>query len=608
MKKILYILTAILIAGSVCSCDYLDKRPEEDLNMDDVWASYLYTERFVNAIYPHLQRMGFADTNDTDRNPFVGGCDEMEVTFGSAFSHTINSGAWNALTIGNIRTWDICYKAIRKANLVIANIDKVPATDDQRNNLLGQCYFLRAWFHAELLRCFGPIILIDRPVETGAVWTSYKRAPYQQCVQFIVDDCDRASAPGMLKAKYSSEETSLHGRANAAAAKALKARVLLYAASDLFNGNPDYADVTDRDGVRLFPDRDDNRWALAAKAAKECIDYCLNNGYDLNRDADPMKAYQDVFINQWNNEILFARINAGWHHNVRCSEPRHNKGYTILCPTQEQVDAYQMADGSVPITGYQADQITPIIDPSSGYVETGYTDAAHPQGYYPAGVRMMYVNREPRFYASINFAGKLWNGVQCSFWSTGVDGTTNQQGDYCKTGYLMRKGAVLNVNYDRGGPQTTTILLRLGEVYLNYAEALNEATIRNITVEGCPASDAAAYVNLIRSRGGIPALPTMSPDELRERIRRERRVELAFESHRFFDVRRWKIAAQTESKIITRMDITKGTGLQDDSYYVRNKVEDRIFESKHYLLPIPQGEIDKNRNIIQNKDWLATQN
>ncbi|MNL40279.1 SusD family protein [compost metagenome] len=143
----------------------------------------------------------------------------------------------------------------------------------------------------------------------------------------------------------------------------------------------------------------------------------------------------------------------------------------------------------------------------------------------------------------------------------------------------------------------TWIFFRLGEFYLNYAEALNEAS--------GPVTEVYRAVNRIRSRAGMPGLPAnLSQEEMRARIRNERRVELAFETHRYFDTRRWKISTQTDNGPIYGMNITEGTSLRDDNFFKRMLVETRLFQGpKHYLFPIPQDEIDKNANMVQNPGW-----
>src|SRR5690606_17079120 len=189
------------------------------------------------------------------------------------------------------------------------------------------------------------------------------------------------------------------------AALALKARILLYMASPLWNGNPDYIGFADKEGTLLFPQSyDPERWATAAAAAKECIDLLEDHDYGLYYapSGDPVDNYQRLFLEVYNKEIIFARNMGTFAQIEQVSAPNGMGGWSGNAPTQEIVDAYEMSNGETPILGYN-DDLTPIINPESGYQETGYTDMAHPRGYYPDNVRNMYVDREPRFYASINY-------------------------------------------------------------------------------------------------------------------------------------------------------------------------------------------------------------
>jgi hypothetical protein len=256
-----------------------------------------------------------------------------------------------------------------------------------------------------------------------------------------------------------------------------------------------------------------------------------------------------------------------------------------------------MANGTIPILGYQNDG-APIINPESGYREDGYAEAADPDGKWRAGVRNMYVGRDPRFYATIMFNGDMFKNHQCQFWVSGVDGRGQEGRDYNFTGYSMKKFIHPNVTISQGNWQLKTwIFYRLGGVYLDYAEALNEA-------QG-PVADVYTYVNRVRDRAGMPSLPEgLNKDQMRERIRRERQVELAFETHRYFDCRRWKIAHQTNNGPMYGMDIQAGSGLQDDAFYKRTVIEERVFRAPvHYLWPIFQTEMDKNQSLVQNPGW-----
>ncbi len=596
MRK--YIISLVIFSTLLISCnDFLDKAPDEDMTVEDVFTSPIWARNFLAHVYSWIPtEANFADDGGLWRSPFVGGSDEMEIAYGGAFAHEINSGAWNSSNITRVPIWNETYQALRRLNTFLENVDNVPTSESQINSWKGEAYYLRAYFHFLSFRTVGPIILLDHTVNTTDDLLSYTRRPVEECVDFMLEDLNRATS--LLDDIVPDNEV---GRVTRVAALALKSRILLYAASPLYNGNSDYSNFTDSTGVQLFPQNyDANKWKLAADAALETIVTSEAAGYELYRSAsnNPVLNYRELFINNWNSEVLFAKNLDRYGHHFRCADPISLSGFSIFNPTQEMVDAYQMEDGSTPIIGYTDNGRIPIINEASGYRDEGYAETGR-EGRWPQGVRNMFVDREPRFYASINFPGQRWKNHTLELWYTGIDGRRNAGSDYCKTGYLMRKA--MNES-NRWNPwqvdQNIWIISRLGEIYLNYAEALNEFS--------GPSAEVYNYVNMIRDRSGLPDLePGLDQEQMREKIRHERRIELAFETHRFFDVRRWKIAEETEDGPIHSLNIMEGTHLQDDEFYQRVVVERRVFEApKHYLFPIEQNEIDKNdQNLVQNPGW-----
>lgn len=593
---IIFIVTGLLLFSS-CE-DYLEMTPDEDLTLEDIFSNRFNSAAFLSNIYSMLP-------DEAEFNLYTGGSDEMEIAYGPHPSHLINNGAWNPNNA--IDYWSTMYIAIRKCNLFLENVDKVPVEQEMKDNWKGEVYFLRALYHFMLTRLYGPVPILDRSLTPNEEFTAITRDPIDKCVEFIAADCDRAI--GILPATVSMTEK---GRATAIAAYALKSRVLLYMASPLWNGNPDYVSLTNSKGERLFPDYDASRWSVAAAASLECIEQAREAGYDLYRkDPDYVKNYQSLFVDNNNVEWLFSKNVGLWgtaSHFDNCCEPVSLGGFSIMNPTQDLVDAYQMQDGSTPILGYTVvnettHELSPVINPGSGYKDKGFTSSSHPLGWYPVNVHNMFVGREARFYASINFTMQRWKTTTLMLWRTGKDGRDNAGSDYCKTGYLQKKLADPAMSINPSVRQLRArIFFRLGEVYLNYAEALNES-------QG-PVNDVYTYIDDIRSRVGLPGLPTgLSKDQLRERIHHERRIELAFEHHRFFDIRRWKIAENVDSEWIHGLDIYAGINRTDESFYKRKGIEKRVFESpRHYLFPIPQSEIDKSSgHIMQNPGWFETE-
>ncbi|MFB2119395.1 RagB/SusD family nutrient uptake outer membrane protein [Parapedobacter sp. 2B3] len=594
-KSYIQLLVFVGLAFTVTSCekDYLDKTPDEDLSLDDVFANRNYTEQFLNNIYSNLPEEGSFNENWA-RNPFVCAADEMKITWTYPFAQQMNAGAWNPVnTPTNI--WDASYQGVRKANLFLERIDGASFDANLKQRWKGEAYFLRAFYHFWLLRTYGPIPLLDVSVSTDADFKQFVRRPIGECVDFIAADCDKAAE--LLQLRLT---TDMYGHATAAAALALKSRLLLYAASPLWNGNADYAKMQNPDGTQLIPATyDESKWQAAATAAQAAITAASGAGYKLFKDpsGNPVLNYQNVFLETWNDEVLFARNQGNWDFLERLTTPTSLGGWSGYCPTQGLVDAYEMRNGERPILGYNADG-SPIINAASGYVESGYATEDGPSGTWLAGQRNMYVNRDPRFYASINYNGQVWRETTLRFYLTGADGKGKGGPDFSVSGYTMKKmsGPTVNIPQGRWIPNTW-IFFRLGELYLNLAEAMNEA-------QG-PVAQVYEYVNAIRDRSGMPALPAdLSKDEMRERIRHERRVEFAFETHRYFDTHRWKIAEQTDNGQVYGMNINAGTSLQDDSYYQRIVIDNRVFIApKHYLWPMPQNERDINPDLVQNEGW-----
>jgi len=622
MKKLIQIIVVVssfaLLSG--CKKGFLDKTPDGDLTLDQIFTNSGFTEQFLTNIYSQLpQELRMVDNpgSGLPNNPFNGASDDMEMSYSGNFATEMNLGNWNPVTY-TLDFWSNCYYAIRKANLFLENIDKLVPSDlapvTKINRWKGEAIFLRAFYHFLLIRVYGPVPVLDRTYNLNEDFSTVRRQPIDQCVNFIVAECDKAAA--LLEPKVSSP--SDYGRPSKAAALALKARTLLYMASPLWNGNPDYAGFKDKEGTPLFPDFDGGRWQVAADAAKKCIDEASAAGYTLYRSGNnnPVKNYQELFYTNFNSEVFFTGNDPDYQNIDAYSEPRGMTGanWPLQSPTQDLVDDFEMANGTRPITGYNAD-MTPIINPLSGYTENG--QAAVETDYYYAGTRTMYVNREPRFYATINFTGAKYKTgdpqnrkTPLQFWKLGLDGRTNVSTDfYSKTGYLLKKlthpAFVMSPKSD---PKRTWIFFRLGEQYLNYAEALNEA-------QG-PLADVYKYVNLIRDRSGLPGLTAgLSKETMREAIRHERRIELAFETHRYFDCHRWKIAEVTDNKNIyglnvdgvikeaTEKDPAVPYTITSDAFYKRTLIEKRIFDKKHYLWPIQQRDIDKNPNLVQNPFW-----
>jgi hypothetical protein len=591
---LLIICGALLL--SITSCKdfvgdkYLNIKPKQNLSLNDVFHSVSDSRHFLTSIYAQLP-YEIDPADPPSRAPWTGISDEMDITYGGFEGHAIAQGAWDPTNVPD--NWDWSYQGIRKTNLFLENIHKLTLsnsfTQADENKWIGETYFLRAYLHFLVFRLYGAIPIMNFAVPSNYDYNKIKRAPVDSVAAFMIQDCDSAAA--LLPVTRS---TNNLGRVNKLAALALKARILLYAASPLFNGDPAFANFTNKDGEHLFPQSYDKiKWKKAALAAKKVIDMAEAAGHKLyvSPSGDPEKSYQELFIKNWNTEVLWATNRSFYHHLEMTQSPLGYGGYSIMSVSQEMVDAYQMADGSTPITGYKKDG-SPIINKSSGYKETGNTDTAGK--YWDAGVRNMYVNREPRFYASVHFSGQEWKGRQIQMYYSGLDGHSKNASDYSVSGYVEKKFAHPDVNIPQGTgwDLRTWILFRLGREYLNYAEALNEW-------KG-PVADVYKYVNAIRERAGLPDLPTgLTKDQMREKIHHERRIELAFEGARYFDVRRWLEGEKYFNGPLYGLNVDKDR----PQFWQRTVIAHRVFESKDYLWPVSQQEIDRDKGLVQDPGW-----
>ena len=295
----------------------------------------------------------------------------------------------------------------------------------------------------------------------------------------------------------------------------------------------------------------------------------------------------------WNSEIIYARPRGDNYYQYdvnpyHAGYPGEVKGGGALSATQEMVDAYFTANGRS------------IDDPASGYVADGFTDFQAPFDFEERSTYNQWANREPRFYVGITYNNSLWlnrnyGDVITETWFSGNSGRESGGNDYSNTGYVVRKNMTTDVWYNTN---RSIVMLRLAEVFLDYAEALNESS---------PGSaDILTYLNAVRERAGIPVygsaeLPAPSGQAaMREAIRKERRVELAFENVRYFDARRWKTAETDFAGPTHGLDIN---ATDEANFYTVVPFETRIFDTKHYLWPIPQDELNSNPLLIQNTGW-----
>ena len=591
------ILAGMSLLGS-CK-KFLDQVPDDKQTIDDVFKKKAASEQYLANVYSYIR----SDADWNTNTPWEGLSDEADVPYANYATFSMNLGSWDR-NRGDYNFWTHYYRGIRTAAYFMSRIDENPEIEDGlKKQYKAEARVLRAFYYFCLMRQYGPFILLpDSPIPPDADIENFSiaRSPIDQCADYIANEIDLA-IPDLPVSQGSTQE---YGRIKKGMALAIKSRTLLYAASPLFNGNTDYANFKNLDGTVLVNQTYDvNKWKRAADATKELLDmpdYQLYKELDGSGNIKAYESLKNVFLKDWNTEIIMARVLGDGLYSIdKNGSPRNLGGWSSWGATQSAVDAYFMANGRT------------ITDPLSGYSETGFTNTAN--NFYAAGTYNMYVGREPRFYRDITFNNSKWlNNASNNNGGTGSapitiqmynGGNTGQYtgSNWSKTGYVVRK--MVNpssiVGPDRIAARTE-VVFRLAEFYLNYAEALNEYN------PGHP--DIRKYINLIRERAGIPQygggagqLPEPSgQDGWREAIRRERRVELAFENHRYFDTRRWKIAEQTDGGPFYGMDVNANNSTD---FSKRVVFETRVFQKKNYLWNIVQSELNKDPLLVENPGW-----
>ena len=540
MKKIIYILAAVLAFNS---CDVLDMKPLDKVSDADVWEDSALIELYVNASYNSIY-------HEFGQDMLSDASDETYCIHNWGNMWVVQKGEMTSDNVTGVSVkvnyWSNAYSNIRSINVFFDRIDDAPVETDLKNRMKGEMKFIRAWIYANLIWRYGDVPLITSLFELNQ---DYKvtRDSYGDCVDFITKELDEAIS--LLPAKSSGETL---GRATGDACKALKARVLLYAASEQNN-----------------PSHSKEKWEAAAEATKAVLDA----GYSLGND------YQSVFLED-NDEIIFARYftQANSTDFMLWNGRNASNGWTGENPTQNLVNAYEMTNGELP---YLNEELPLKINPASGY------DESNP-----------YAGRDPRLDASILHDGSMWAGRETETWHGGLDSPESSIGSWnaSKTAYAFKKFMVESIPPTGSSikPENPWIFFRLAEFYLNYAEIMYELGNEE---------QAREYVNKVRGRQSANMPPvTVSGEKLRDKIRNERRVELAFEGHRFFDVRRWGIADKTENRDLLAMNIQKK---EDGSKtYEISLLLKRSFLEQHKLVPIPRTEIDKSEgSLVQNPGY-----
>jgi hypothetical protein len=646
----------LFIAGcclSIVSCDYLDVIPDNIATIDNAFSDRAAAEEYLYGCYSFHLPEGQINDNDENSgnpaNPALGGGDEtwqwtvlidLDERLSTWSSTKIGRGEQNAVT-PILDNWHRLYTGIRECNIFLENIDNVYDLEKyERDRWIGEAKFLKAYYHYTLFKRYGPIPVVDvnKPVSASVEEVKVYREPVDAVVEYIAATLDDALKT--LPEPQDVLEGTQAGRADKLAALTLKAELLLFAASDLFNGNTEMASMVDNRGISLFPqEKDPNKWKIAADACKAAIDACHQNGkalYDLvDRYAvteSPVFQLQTILRqtigDRWNKELIWGDTKYDMNRLMRVTgtqlvllDPwRLAEVRSEWAPSMKMVEKYYSSRG-VPIendlewisNGWYADRHKIRPEPSSGderYLVEGGAQTAY-----------LHYSREPRFYAHIAFDQGVYYGTG---WYVFEDGTRNVKyanyrnlgfaghiagNSYSITGYGIKK------LYSFRATQSYTAnsyeyypfpIFRLADLYLMYAEALNES-------EGA-VPDVFHYINLIRRRAGLEDLEycwdnyTNLPkgyyndrDNMREIIRRERTIEMAFEGKRFWDLRRWRNISEFN---VTPQGWNIYGETAEDFYVLTNLPKTTLqFSIKDYFWPIKESDLYVNENLIQNYGW-----
>lgn len=561
-------------------------------------------------------------------------------------SHDVVRGKTDASSAQYSYFYRELYKGIERASTFINNVDLCEdITEVERTNMKGQARALRAYYYFLLMRMYGPIPMLGEesiPVDAPLDQIFKARSPIEECVNFITTQLDRAYS----EVSFSRATGSNMGRVDKAFCKAYKAKTLLFAASPLFNGNPNMQSLKNHDGTQLIPvTADPHKWVIAREAYEDFLRE-FDGVFKLhtvmkNGKLDPYESYRQatsgeqgletdemIWFREGDNAERSSEVTPG-HRHIPNDAVRGNMN---LCTSQEMVDMYFTKNGLRidDDPDYQQYEYTGVPSADLYTITEEYNNPADSDRNYflPRNqvenkenyVLKQWIDREPRFYANITVNGMTWLNTSTEYGKITSDFTVDGNSGYnqCQensplSGYGVRKMAREN----RLQSKYYDILLRLAEVYLDYAETLSATG---------DYQEAMKYVNKIRHRAGIPEYGIGTDDngfqriaypENREavdnRIRRERTVELMFEWNHYFDVRRWLVAdmAQGDGWIYPTYHFGgEGGELHGLSnrksipdFFEKVVIDSRKFEKKNYLFPIPQEDILRVDKLVQNPGW-----
>ena len=649
MHKLIVKISLILaVAGTfigVSSCNnFLDVVPDDGVARIDMAFNLRSTAiRYLGTCYSFMPQDG-----NVAGDPAMLTGDELWDLVGRIVSNT-SARVPNTLfqiargyqSASNVRAndWATMYQGIRCCDILVQNIDNVPdMTYEEKEQWKAEVTFLKAYYHFHLVRKWGPVPIIREslPIDSDMETVRVYRDNIDTCFNFIIRLLDQA----MDRLPLTPESTDMYGRITKPICAALKAKVAVYAASPLFNGNEEEAALVDNEDRRLFPEKTEaqkeERWDFAVKACADAIAVCeqanitLYEGKELSyRMTDSLKRtliLRNAFNQRWNSELIWGNTQSSssamaafqmWTMPNMTDFSHSTGGYRFIGVPMKIVDQFYTKNG-VPITndnqwsGVNTQELKTVTSEYNYYLEEGYTTVA--QNF----------DREPRFYAFLGFDGGKWLGELSNYNDLAPEevpsiacrngGHEGKSGGEVGpvTGYFAKKLYPLACNFTGQNAFTSYWypwpILRLTDLYLLYAEAINEAEGPN----GEHSADMFKYLNKVRERAGIPDVKTSwdthsnSPGYyktqfgMRTIIRRERSIELAFESERYWDIRRWKEAPNEYQKGIYGYTMIGST---PEDYYVKKLIATQTFGLKDYFWPINTYYLDRNPNLVQNLGW-----
>ncbi|MFL9482513.1 RagB/SusD family nutrient uptake outer membrane protein [Chitinophagaceae bacterium LWZ2-11] len=587
MKKILIVTIIAALAAGMYGCkktSALDPQGNTLLTQQATFSDSAKTMQFLFGIYSDIsfafgyRRYTYASNISAST---AEGCDEGVHRLNGPtqpFVYLFN-GTLNATDNAPYQyMWTTSYTDIRRVNVFLQNVGNSPISDALKQQSKGEARFLRAWYYSILLKNFAGIPIIYDTVYSASDPIKPARSTYEDCVNYIVKECDAAAA--ILPEAYSPTD---YGRITKGACLGLKSRVLLYAASPLFNGGSVATDAKLK-SLTGYPSADPSRWQKAAQAALDVMNMNLYSLMEDNATA-PGYGFSRVFLTRVNNEyVLPGMLPPNKTMETFATPTSRGANPTQTAPSQNLADAFGMSNGKA------------ITDPTSGY---------NPQN--------PFVNRDPRFNWTFVYNGVNWysstTGTKIPvniYYTKNPDGSLTPATDATLVwlaGYYWRKmmddGTAAN-----GGPNTDRCLplIRYAEILLNYAEAVNETGNTSLAYD---------QLKAVRKRAGITSgsdglyglQSGMTQDQMRTAIQNEREVELAYEDHRYWDVRRWKTAPVNQNFDMKAMQVVKTGNTYSYNIIPVNVNAHHQFKDAYYLFPIMQSELSKNPSLIQNPGY-----